>query len=173
MRKNNRNVGGNCFSSLIWSSPFLLFLFQMTYYRGTGEMYIGGIKSHKYNDNRCLTDRGEKKTEPGLFNCKEAMQKGMGIYWDFTQVRLQNQFRLTALFKRKLLSFWPFLKFCSREKSWRTVRRSAAWRWWTGFWWSRNAPASGGRSKTSLKTFKPTWGAAFCSKANGSLKLYA
>uniref|UniRef100_A0A3Q2SXM3 Polypeptide N-acetylgalactosaminyltransferase n=1 Tax=Fundulus heteroclitus TaxID=8078 RepID=A0A3Q2SXM3_FUNHE len=58
---------------------------QITYYRATGEIYIGGIKSHKYNDNRCLTDRGEKKTEPGLFNCKEAMQKGMGIYWDFTQ----------------------------------------------------------------------------------------
>lgn len=58
---------------------------QMAYYRANGEMYIGGIKSHKYNDNRCLADRGEKKTEPGLFNCKEAMQKGMGIYWDFTQ----------------------------------------------------------------------------------------
>ncbi|XP_028263779.1 probable polypeptide N-acetylgalactosaminyltransferase 8 [Parambassis ranga] len=58
---------------------------QYTYYRGTGELYIGGIKSHKYNDNRCLTDMGEKETEPGLYNCKEAMQKGMGIYWDFSQ----------------------------------------------------------------------------------------
>ncbi|XP_047201193.1 probable polypeptide N-acetylgalactosaminyltransferase 8 isoform X1 [Girardinichthys multiradiatus] len=58
---------------------------QMTYYRVTGEIYIGGIKSHQYNDNRCLTDRGEKNTVPGVFNCKEAMQKGMGIYWDFTQ----------------------------------------------------------------------------------------
>lgn len=58
---------------------------QMTYYRATGELYIGGIKSHKYNDNRCLTDIGKKETEPGLYNCKEAMQKGMGIYWDFTQ----------------------------------------------------------------------------------------
>lgn len=58
---------------------------QYTYFRGTGELYIGGIKSHKYNDNRCLADTGKKETEPGLFNCKEAMQKGMGIYWDFTQ----------------------------------------------------------------------------------------
>ncbi|XP_036962005.1 probable polypeptide N-acetylgalactosaminyltransferase 8 [Acanthopagrus latus] len=58
---------------------------QHTYYRATGELYIGGIKSHKYNDNRCVTDMGNKETEPGLFNCKEAMQKGMGIYWDFTQ----------------------------------------------------------------------------------------
>ncbi|CAK6960182.1 probable polypeptide N-acetylgalactosaminyltransferase 8 [Scomber scombrus] len=58
---------------------------QFTYYRANGELYIGGIKSHKYNDNRCLTDTGSKETEPGLFNCKEAMQKGMGINWDFTQ----------------------------------------------------------------------------------------
>ncbi|XP_051237519.1 probable polypeptide N-acetylgalactosaminyltransferase 8 [Dicentrarchus labrax] len=58
---------------------------QYTYYRENGELYIGGIKSHKYNDNRCLTDVGQKESVPGLYNCKEAMQKGMGIYWDFTQ----------------------------------------------------------------------------------------
>ncbi|CAI5686398.1 unnamed protein product [Oreochromis niloticus] len=58
---------------------------QFTYYRGTGELYIGGMKSHKYNDNRCLADIGTKETEPGMYDCKEAMQKGMGIYWDFTQ----------------------------------------------------------------------------------------
>ncbi|KAM3609699.1 uncharacterized protein V6R79_018842 [Siganus canaliculatus] len=59
---------------------------QHTYYRTSGELYIGGIKSHKYNDNRCLADTGNKdSTDPGLFNCKEAVQKGMGIYWDFTQ----------------------------------------------------------------------------------------
>uniref|UniRef100_A0A1A8UWT5 UDP-N-acetyl-alpha-D-galactosamine:polypeptide N-acetylgalactosaminyltransferase 8 (GalNAc-T8) n=1 Tax=Nothobranchius furzeri TaxID=105023 RepID=A0A1A8UWT5_NOTFU len=57
----------------------------MVYYRTTGELYVGGIKSHKYNDNRCLTDAGQKNTEPGLYNCKEAMQKGMGIYWDLIQ----------------------------------------------------------------------------------------
>ncbi|XP_019217470.1 probable polypeptide N-acetylgalactosaminyltransferase 8 [Oreochromis niloticus] len=58
---------------------------QLAYYRGTGELYIGGIKSHKYNDNRCLADTGTEETEPGLYNCKEAIQKGIGIYWDFTQ----------------------------------------------------------------------------------------
>uniref|UniRef100_A0A3P9CJG7 Polypeptide N-acetylgalactosaminyltransferase n=1 Tax=Maylandia zebra TaxID=106582 RepID=A0A3P9CJG7_9CICH len=58
---------------------------QLAYYRGTGELYIGGIKAHKYNDNRCLADIGTEETEPGLYNCKEAVQKGMGIYWDFTQ----------------------------------------------------------------------------------------
>ncbi|XP_029952580.1 probable polypeptide N-acetylgalactosaminyltransferase 8 [Salarias fasciatus] len=58
---------------------------QMTYYRGNGELYIGGIKSHKYNDNRCLADVGKNTTEPGLYDCKEAAQKGMGIHWNFTQ----------------------------------------------------------------------------------------
>ncbi|KAM3870085.1 putative polypeptide N-acetylgalactosaminyltransferase 8 [Diretmus argenteus] len=61
------------------------YLPQHTFYRTSGELYIGGLKSHKYNDNRCLTDDGNKDNEPGLYNCKEAMQKGMGIYWDFTQ----------------------------------------------------------------------------------------
>ncbi|KAM9853888.1 putative polypeptide N-acetylgalactosaminyltransferase 8 [Aulostomus maculatus] len=58
---------------------------QFTYYQTSGELYIGGLKSHKYNDNQCLTDIGSKETVPGLYNCKEAVQKGMGIYWDFTQ----------------------------------------------------------------------------------------
>uniref|UniRef100_A0A669F8H0 Polypeptide N-acetylgalactosaminyltransferase n=1 Tax=Oreochromis niloticus TaxID=8128 RepID=A0A669F8H0_ORENI len=72
---------------------------QYSYYRGTGELYIGGIKSHKYSDNKCLADTGTEETAPGLYNCKEAMQKGMGIYWDFTQV-LHNevfQFRFVKL----------------------------------------------------------------------------
>lgn len=64
--------------------PF--FIFKHTFYRSTGELYIGGIKSHNYNNNRCLADVGNKETVPGLYNCKEAMQKGMGIYWDFRQV---------------------------------------------------------------------------------------
>ncbi|KAL0968524.1 hypothetical protein UPYG_G00267980 [Umbra pygmaea] len=57
---------------------------QHTYYRSNGELYIGNIKSHKYNDNRCLSDSGEDSV-PGLYNCKEAVQKGMGIHWSFTQ----------------------------------------------------------------------------------------
>ncbi|XP_013889860.1 probable polypeptide N-acetylgalactosaminyltransferase 8 [Austrofundulus limnaeus] len=58
---------------------------QIVYFRGNGELYVGGIKSHKYNDNRCIADQGQKNTEPGLYNCKEAMQKRMGIYWEFSQ----------------------------------------------------------------------------------------
>uniref|UniRef100_A0A6Q2XLT7 Polypeptide N-acetylgalactosaminyltransferase n=1 Tax=Esox lucius TaxID=8010 RepID=A0A6Q2XLT7_ESOLU len=57
---------------------------QHTYYTSKGELYIGGIKSHKYNDNRCLADSGEDSV-PDLYNCKEAVKKGMGILWSFTQ----------------------------------------------------------------------------------------
>ncbi|XP_042157612.1 probable polypeptide N-acetylgalactosaminyltransferase 8 isoform X3 [Oncorhynchus tshawytscha] len=57
---------------------------QHTYYHSNGELYIGGLKSHKYNDNRCLADSGED-TFPDLYDCNEAVQKGMGIHWDFTQ----------------------------------------------------------------------------------------
>uniref|UniRef100_A0A669BHI7 Polypeptide N-acetylgalactosaminyltransferase n=1 Tax=Oreochromis niloticus TaxID=8128 RepID=A0A669BHI7_ORENI len=79
---------------------------QYSYYRGTGELYIGGIKSHKYSDNKCLADTGTEETAPGLYNCKEAMQKGMGIYWDFTQGKeLKNRQtkRCLEIINQKLL----------------------------------------------------------------------
>ena len=60
---------------------------QFIFYRGTGELYLGGIKSHTYNDNRCVADGG-LNDEPSLHDCKEAVQKGMGIYWDFAQVNI-------------------------------------------------------------------------------------
>ncbi|XP_054632267.1 probable polypeptide N-acetylgalactosaminyltransferase 8 isoform X2 [Dunckerocampus dactyliophorus] len=59
---------------------------QHTFYRQSGELYVGGMKSHKYSDNHCLTDTGGTHTDPGLYNCKEALRTGMSIYWDFTQV---------------------------------------------------------------------------------------
>ncbi|KAM9470771.1 putative polypeptide N-acetylgalactosaminyltransferase 8 [Clarias gariepinus] len=57
---------------------------QNTFYRKSGELYVGGIKSHKYNDNRCLADSGTGEV-PGLYSCKEALKNNMGIYWDFKQ----------------------------------------------------------------------------------------
>ncbi|XP_021326338.1 probable polypeptide N-acetylgalactosaminyltransferase 8 [Danio rerio] len=57
---------------------------QYCFYNQNGEIYIGGIKSHTYNSNRCLTDPGSGST-PALHNCKNAQEKGMNIYWDFTQ----------------------------------------------------------------------------------------
>uniref|UniRef100_A0A8C9RCI6 Polypeptide N-acetylgalactosaminyltransferase n=1 Tax=Scleropages formosus TaxID=113540 RepID=A0A8C9RCI6_SCLFO len=55
---------------------------SLCYYRTNGELYIGGIKSHKYEENRCLVDTGEM---PGLYNCKEAKKKGFHMYWEFKQ----------------------------------------------------------------------------------------
>ncbi|MBN3318991.1 GALT8 acetylgalactosaminyltransferase, partial [Atractosteus spatula] len=57
---------------------------QRVYIRKHGEVYIGGIKSHKYNNNRCLVDPRTGST-PGLYDCNVARQKGYSIYWDFKQ----------------------------------------------------------------------------------------
>ncbi|XP_034032935.1 probable polypeptide N-acetylgalactosaminyltransferase 8 isoform X3 [Thalassophryne amazonica] len=66
---------------------------QDSFYRSTGELYIGDIKSHKYEQNQCLTD-SDGNEEPRLYYCNEALEKGMGIYWDFTQGK-QLKNRLT------------------------------------------------------------------------------
>ncbi|XP_053487402.1 probable polypeptide N-acetylgalactosaminyltransferase 8 [Ictalurus furcatus] len=57
---------------------------QHTFYQESSKFYIGGIQSHKYNDNRCLVDPGTGNV-PGLYPCKEALMRNMGIYWDFKQ----------------------------------------------------------------------------------------
>ncbi|XP_051786762.1 probable polypeptide N-acetylgalactosaminyltransferase 8 [Erpetoichthys calabaricus] len=57
---------------------------QNTYYRRNGELYIGGIKSHKYNSNRCLVDNGNSNT-PALHDCKTSKEKGFNMLWDFKQ----------------------------------------------------------------------------------------
>ncbi|XP_036977466.1 probable polypeptide N-acetylgalactosaminyltransferase 8 [Acanthopagrus latus] len=56
---------------------------QHCYYRTDGQLYIGGIKSHKYNSNRCLVDPGTGD-KPGLYECKEAVKKFHKL-WDFKQ----------------------------------------------------------------------------------------
>ncbi|XP_041819592.1 probable polypeptide N-acetylgalactosaminyltransferase 8 [Chelmon rostratus] len=56
---------------------------QHCYYRSNGQIYIGGIKSHKYNSNRCLVDTGTG-LYPGLYECKIAQQK-FHMLWDFKQ----------------------------------------------------------------------------------------
>ncbi|XP_071357667.1 probable polypeptide N-acetylgalactosaminyltransferase 8 isoform X2 [Trachinotus anak] len=57
---------------------------QHCFYRTNGELYIGGIKSHKYNSNRCLVDT-DSGTYPGLYECKVAQQKKFHMLWDFKQ----------------------------------------------------------------------------------------
>ncbi|XP_032361412.1 polypeptide N-acetylgalactosaminyltransferase 18 isoform X2 [Etheostoma spectabile] len=57
---------------------------QHCYYRTDGQLFIGGIKSHKYNSNRCLVDPGSG-VYPGLYDCKMAQQKKFHMLWDFKQ----------------------------------------------------------------------------------------
>ncbi|MBN3304574.1 GALT8 acetylgalactosaminyltransferase, partial [Amia calva] len=57
---------------------------QHTFFRKSGQLYIGGIKSHKYNNNRCLVDPGSGNT-PRLYECNVAKEKGMSSLWDFKQ----------------------------------------------------------------------------------------
>ncbi|KAF1392951.1 hypothetical protein PFLUV_G00033350 [Perca fluviatilis] len=57
---------------------------QHCYYRTDGQLYIGRIKSHKYNSNRCLVDPGTG-VYPGLYECKTAQQKKFHMLWDFKQ----------------------------------------------------------------------------------------
>ncbi|XP_039891554.1 probable polypeptide N-acetylgalactosaminyltransferase 8 [Simochromis diagramma] len=57
---------------------------QHCFYRSDGQLYIGGIKSHKYNSNRCLVDPFSG-LYPGLYDCKIAKQKDFHMLWDFKQ----------------------------------------------------------------------------------------
>ncbi|XP_054656905.1 probable polypeptide N-acetylgalactosaminyltransferase 8 [Dunckerocampus dactyliophorus] len=64
---------------------------QRCYYRTNGQLYIGGIKSHKYNSNRCLVDPGTG-VYPALHECKLAAQKKFHMLWDFKQgMSIQNR----------------------------------------------------------------------------------
>ncbi|KAK5848943.1 hypothetical protein PBY51_008623 [Eleginops maclovinus] len=57
---------------------------QHCYYRSNGQLYIGGIKSHKYNSNRCLVDPGSG-VYPELYECKMVEQKKLHMLWVFKQ----------------------------------------------------------------------------------------
>nr|XP_023693487.1 probable polypeptide N-acetylgalactosaminyltransferase 8 isoform X1 [Paramormyrops kingsleyae]XP_023693496.1 probable polypeptide N-acetylgalactosaminyltransferase 8 isoform X1 [Paramormyrops kingsleyae]XP_023693505.1 probable polypeptide N-acetylgalactosaminyltransferase 8 isoform X1 [Paramormyrops kingsleyae]XP_023693514.1 probable polypeptide N-acetylgalactosaminyltransferase 8 isoform X1 [Paramormyrops kingsleyae] len=57
---------------------------QYCYYRKTGEIYIGGIKSHKYSSNRCLVDPGVGST-PALHECNLPKEKRFHMLWNFKQ----------------------------------------------------------------------------------------
>ncbi|XP_012995611.1 probable polypeptide N-acetylgalactosaminyltransferase 8 isoform X3 [Esox lucius] len=71
--------------NIAWNLPL-----KHCFYRTNGEIYIGGIKSHKYNSNRCLVDTNSET--PGLYECKVAKQKGFHMLWDFQQGKaIQNR----------------------------------------------------------------------------------
>ncbi|XP_029019876.1 probable polypeptide N-acetylgalactosaminyltransferase 8 [Betta splendens] len=56
---------------------------QHCHYRSDGQLYIGGIKSHKYNSNRCLVETSTG--HPGLYDCNVAQQEKLHMLWDFEQ----------------------------------------------------------------------------------------
>lgn len=57
---------------------------QHCFYNTEGEVIIGGLKSHKYNNNRCLVDPGAGST-PSLQDCKVASSNKLHMHWDFRQ----------------------------------------------------------------------------------------
>uniref|UniRef100_A0A3P9M4W5 Polypeptide N-acetylgalactosaminyltransferase n=1 Tax=Oryzias latipes TaxID=8090 RepID=A0A3P9M4W5_ORYLA len=64
---------------------------QHCYYNTDGKLYIGGIKSHKYNGDSCLVDLGSGNL-PVLFECKVAQEKKFHMLWDFKQGgQIQNK----------------------------------------------------------------------------------
>ncbi|XP_077070699.1 putative polypeptide N-acetylgalactosaminyltransferase 8 [Siphateles boraxobius] len=91
---------------------------QYCYYNLNGEIYIGDIKSHTYNSNRCLTDAGSGST-PGLHDCKQAKEKGLSIYWDFTQgnaLRNRNTNRCLEIGQGADSNYYLVLQTCTGQK---------------------------------------------------------
>ncbi|XP_043084359.1 probable polypeptide N-acetylgalactosaminyltransferase 8 isoform X2 [Puntigrus tetrazona] len=91
---------------------------QHCYYNRNGEIYIGGIKSHTYNSNRCLMDSGSGNT-PALHDCKNAKEKGLGIYWDFSQgsaIRNRNTNRCLEIGQGEDSYYRLILQTCTGQK---------------------------------------------------------
>uniref|UniRef100_A0A8C2G2X6 Polypeptide N-acetylgalactosaminyltransferase n=1 Tax=Cyprinus carpio TaxID=7962 RepID=A0A8C2G2X6_CYPCA len=91
---------------------------QHCYYNRNGEIYIGGIKSHTYNSNRCLMDPGSGKT-PALHDCKNAKVKGLSIYWDFSQgnaIKNRNTNRCLEIGQGEDSYYHLILQTCTGQK---------------------------------------------------------
>ncbi|XP_064794778.1 polypeptide N-acetylgalactosaminyltransferase 18-like [Oncorhynchus masou masou] len=91
MKRNALRVAEVCMDeykhnvNITWNLPL-----KNCYYRASEEIHIGAIKSHKYNSNCCLVDIGTQT--PGLYDCKEAKQKGFHMLWEFQQGKaIQNR----------------------------------------------------------------------------------
>lgn len=57
---------------------------QHCFYNTEGEIIIGGLKSHNYNNNRCLVDSAVGST-PSLQDCVVAKSNQLHMHWDFKQ----------------------------------------------------------------------------------------
>uniref|UniRef100_A0A671LVD1 Polypeptide N-acetylgalactosaminyltransferase n=1 Tax=Sinocyclocheilus anshuiensis TaxID=1608454 RepID=A0A671LVD1_9TELE len=80
------------------------------------KVYIGCIKSHTYNSNRCLMDPGSGNT-PALHDCKNAKEKGLSIYWDFSQyIRNRNTNRCLEIGQGEDSYYHLILQTCTGQK---------------------------------------------------------
>lgn len=57
---------------------------QLCYYTTDGEIFIGGLKSHRYNSNQCLVDSG-RSSVPTTQECRLAKRQNLHMHWDFKQ----------------------------------------------------------------------------------------
>uniref|UniRef100_A0A3P9KQ15 Polypeptide N-acetylgalactosaminyltransferase n=1 Tax=Oryzias latipes TaxID=8090 RepID=A0A3P9KQ15_ORYLA len=57
---------------------------QFCVYNTENEIIVGGIRSHKYNKNRCLVDPGSGNL-PALHSCELAKQNKLAVHWTFSQ----------------------------------------------------------------------------------------
>ncbi|XP_055048780.2 probable polypeptide N-acetylgalactosaminyltransferase 8 [Misgurnus anguillicaudatus] len=90
---------------------------QHCYYRRNGEIYVGGIKSHIYNSNRCLLDSGSGNT-PTLLDCKQAKEKGLHIQWSFTQgqeIRNKNTNRCLEIAQGEDSYYYLVMQKCTGQ----------------------------------------------------------
>ncbi|XP_073669498.1 probable polypeptide N-acetylgalactosaminyltransferase 8 [Paramisgurnus dabryanus] len=91
---------------------------QHCYYSHNGEIYVGGIKSHIYNSNRCLLDSGSGNT-PTLIDCKHAKEKGLHIQWSFTQgqeIRNKNTNRCLEIAQGQDSRYHLVIQNCTGQK---------------------------------------------------------
>ncbi|XP_047452240.1 probable polypeptide N-acetylgalactosaminyltransferase 8 [Mugil cephalus] len=91
---------------------------QLCYYNADGEIIIGGIKSHKYNNNRCLVDPGSGST-PNLVDCQQAKQNKFHMHWDFKQgqaIRNKSSNRCLEIAQEKGSNYELIIQECSGQK---------------------------------------------------------
>ncbi|XP_037539095.1 probable polypeptide N-acetylgalactosaminyltransferase 8 [Nematolebias whitei] len=92
---------------------------QHCYYTTDNEIIIGGLKSHKYNNNRCLVDPGSGSL-PTLHDCPMAKLNHLHMHWDFTQgqaIRNKETNRCLEIAQGESFDYQLIIQQCSQQ-SW-------------------------------------------------------
>ncbi|KAM9807920.1 putative polypeptide N-acetylgalactosaminyltransferase 8 [Neosynchiropus ocellatus] len=91
---------------------------QMCYYNTEGEIIVGGLRSHKYNHNRCLVDPGSGST-PALHHCQVAKQAKLHAHWEFRQgqaIRNKATKRCLEISQGESLNYELIIQKCTGQK---------------------------------------------------------